>query len=93
MSYKTIAAIAADRDIQSRVSACAATFNVQNPAAWAMEQAWRLATSEGWETAYEQAVTDDTGSPGSDESVITDGMILSAVQAIRASEPETEGLS
>jgi hypothetical protein len=48
---------------------------------------WLLAASSGWTAAWESALasTRPTGSPtiGNDPAVITDGMILAAVKALR----------
>jgi hypothetical protein len=48
---------------------------------------WLLAASSGWTPAWESALAADrTGNPltiGNDPAVITDGMILAAVKALR----------
>lgn len=84
MSYKTQAVLARDEGLISRVTACAATQGIPNPAGWAYNQQWALSSQPGWDAAYASALAADTSQPGADESVITDPMILSAVQAIAA---------
>jgi hypothetical protein len=43
-----------------------------------------LAATPGWAEAWESAVAGGIVSPGSDPGVITDGMILAAVQPMGA---------
>lgn len=96
MSYATISIIAQDPDIASRVRGCIASEVVANQytsmstlrtrldLSAAM---WLLAAAPGWGAAWESALasTRATDAPpiGADSAVITDGMILSAVQALR----------
>lgn len=94
MTYAIVATICRDTDISRRVAACVAIERVSpTPEQWVAENAWTLAAQPGWAAAWGSALAshagDETYSPGSDESVITDGMILSAVQSItRAGEPD-----
>lgn len=85
MSYNTQAALAVDPDIRNRVAACAATQGMPSPVQWADTYLWRLSGSPGWDDAYAYAVASDNARPGYDEAVITDGMILAAVQAVLTS--------
>lgn len=94
MTYAIIATIQRDPDIRDRVAACVAVEGLSpSPDQWAAENAWKLAAQPGWAAAWGSALASHAGeeayAPGVDESVITDGMILSAVQSItRAGEPD-----
>jgi hypothetical protein len=84
MSYWTVSEMALDNDLTRREAACYA----QEPAAagdaqsWALENGLALAASPGWDAAWASALAAGNPAPGRDEAVITDGMILSAVQAL-----------
>ena len=85
MSYNTVSELAYDPSIQRRVAACAALQGLPNPVKWASDRAWQLAAQSGWSEAYASARDANTQAnyqPGADESVITDEMILAAVQAL-----------
>lgn len=82
MSYTTLARLAQDNTLMTRVSACAATQKVAQPSQWVWEKQWVLATQPGWDEAYAAAITADNADPGADEAVITDSMILTAVKYI-----------
>lgn len=96
MSYATVSIIAQDPDIAARVRGCIANEVMANQ--WMSTSTlrarldlsasmWLLAASPGWTAAWESALAADrTGNPltiGNDPTVITDSMILSAVQALR----------
>lgn len=86
MSYNTIATIAEDLPLQRRVTACAAVEGETEPETWAQEHRWQMASQPGWDVAWESAAANPArpNTPiGADEAVITDSMILSAVQAVR----------
>lgn len=89
MSYLTIAQCVADAAINDRVNACVAQEGGDLNAKPAM-LVWEVASKSDIETAYAYALSVDNPAPGSDETVITDQMILSAVQSIMAPEPEPE---
>ena len=82
MSYLTHATISGDRNIRLRLLACAAQEGVSTPGPWVNAHALHLVGSD-WIAAWEYAVAagGDPDSIGADEAVVTDGMILSAVQA------------
>ena len=81
MSYATMARMAQDADRRRRVAACAASEGLGSRGpGWADEHAWEMAAQPGWDAAYAYALAAGVESPGADESVITDGMILAAVQ-------------
>ena len=50
---------------------------------WAQQQPWALSAQPGWDAAYASAIAAKNPAPGADEAVISDGMILAAVQALR----------
>jgi len=86
MSYNSIYALCQDADLKSRLTACAAVEGKggQFPDWWVQNNLWKLAVTPGWGDAYGYAVTAGNPRPGHDESVITDAMILAAVQPISA---------
>jgi hypothetical protein len=86
MSYWTISQMSLDNDLTSREAAAAAQEQHDtDPTTWALKYGLRLAASPGWAAAWESAIASDVERPGKDEGVITDSMILSAVQALIAS--------
>ena len=93
MSYKTQSRMAIDGDLRLRIGACAATQRVPNSLQWAADNQWLLAAEPGWDDAYSYALlvneNDPMYLPGADENVITDPMILAAVQK-RLSESPVE---
>lgn len=96
MSYLVQSHMARDASLIMRIGACAASEGVRpNPLAWADGNRVVIMASPGWAAAYAsaQAARDEWGGegvqpplPGENEAAITDGMILSAVQAVIAAE-------
>lgn len=85
MSYLTISTISANQSMRNRVAACAASEGETAPDNWAYTNALRWASSPGWDAAWASAEAANPGEDhGANEAVITDGQILSAVQALRA---------
>lgn len=83
VSYATQALLAQDIDMRFRIAACAATQGVADtPLYWADAHAWQLAAAPGWDDAYAYALNLGNPRPGNDGGVITDGMILAAVQPL-----------
>ena len=90
MSYNHIAQAAQDVNLRLRVAACISTQTgfvwpervTNHPIALADSLQWELCGSPGWGDAYAYAVANEIENPGADESVITDAMILSAVQSV-----------
>lgn len=82
MAYWDTATMAADVDLTSRVAAAAATEGVPDARQWAAENMLVVAASPGWSDAWASAVAAGNEAPGRDGAVITDGMILSAVQTL-----------
>ena len=97
MSYLTQSAISANYSMIQRVAQAvaqeASALDVEgsgDPDAWTYEHRRYWAASPGWDAAWESAIVSHPPTdgpelpydPGTDEGVITDGMILSAVQAL-----------
>lgn len=85
MSYNDIVAMATDQDLLNRCIAAAAQEGQHEPGPqqWVATYMWHLVSSPGWADAWAYAVNSGNTTPGDDGGVITDGMILSAVQARR----------
>lgn len=88
MSYSSQALMADDPYLKVRVAQCAAQEGCAteagiDPDLWTYE--WRRvwASSPGWDVAWESALAADIPNPGADAGVITDGMILTQVQAMK----------
>lgn len=82
MTYATIATIQMDGPLSRRMAACAATQGIASPVQWVTDHSWQLAAQPGWAAAWESAIAGGVQTPGAQESVITDSMLLSAVQAL-----------
>jgi hypothetical protein len=88
MTYTSIATLAQDAEFLHRSSACYATETMNGPGAvvdpvsWVQARSWHLAAQPGFGDAYAYAVDQGNPHPGSDPAVITDAMILSAVQSL-----------
>jgi hypothetical protein len=81
MSYNTINACAQDVAFYGRLTAAAAAEGSDLPDATASRLRWTVSAASDIEAAYASALAADNPNPGGDEAVITDQMILSAVQA------------
>lgn len=81
MSYNTIYQCANDPAFNNRIVAACAQEDAPNPVLAANQLRWDIATLSDIEQAYASALAGNNPNPGGDESVITDGMILAAVQA------------
>jgi hypothetical protein len=90
MAFYDVALLKQDTDFLNRVAACYAQETPlgegDNPDVWASQHNWDIASAPGFGDAYASALAQDppNPNPGSDPGVITDAMILSAVQAIMA---------
>ena len=82
MAYWDVAQIASDVDLGQRVTAAAAQEGRGDPPGWTAQHVWDYASQPGWGDAWASAVAGGNEAPGRDPAVITDGQILSAVQAI-----------
>jgi hypothetical protein len=95
MAYADIAALAADRDFAARTEASYAVETLaqpdaDNPPSWQATHAWDMAAQPGFGEAYAYAIANGNGRPGYDPAVITDGMILAAVQSLITPPPDPE---
>jgi len=81
MSFATINRCANDQPFQGRVTACTAAEGSDNPVQAMWTVIWPVSAAADIEAAYASALAAGNPDPGGDESVITDQMILSAVQA------------
>lgn len=81
MSFNTVNQAARDTALIDRVTGCLATEEVDNPPSAVFDYIWFVASRDDVQAAYASAVAGGNPNPGGDESVITDGMILAAVQA------------
>jgi hypothetical protein len=84
MSYKSVADMAESFSLSRRLTAGAAKESIDNPQVWVQSYRWEVASQPGWDTAWDSAVAGGIPDPGADEAVITDGMILSGIQAVVA---------
>lgn len=88
MGYSDVAALAADNDFALRTTACYASETLADdstdPPSWQAAHSWDMAAQPGFGDAYASALAADppVQRPGNDPSVISDAMILGAVQAI-----------
>ena len=83
MSYNTIAQCATDDALIQRVRAAVSTQPdaPSPPDNYAYQIIWPLSGAADVEAAYASALAADNPIPCGDEGVVTDGMILSNVQA------------
>ena len=85
MSYNSIAALAVDADFRDRIAACYSSerpTSVLHPVKWADQYQFSIAGAPGFGDAYASAIAGEVPNPGKDESVISDAMLLGAVQAL-----------
>ena len=83
MSYKTINECANDRSFQGRLTAACAQEDVgSDPDSAMFSLRWDVSAKSDIEAAYASALAAGNEDPGGDEGVITDGMILAAVQSL-----------
>lgn len=94
MTYTDQYQMAQDPDLRARIAACAATQTIptstpwlgrdNGPEGWARRHALAITGQPGWPAAWATALANNIETPGRDLGVISDGMILSAVQAVLA---------
>jgi hypothetical protein len=89
MSYLDVFDMTRSGTLSGRMSAAAAqeqtsgaTLDPVDPEAWVAVNRWALVSAPGWGDAWASAGASGNADPGSDPGVITDGMILSQVQAV-----------
>ena len=86
MTYSTVAAMTHSVSLAEREYAAIAKEGFDPPEPWQYQWRWKLASQPGWDAAWDSAVAGGIEDPGADQSVITDGMILSAVQMLIEAE-------
>jgi hypothetical protein len=98
MGYLTQNEIATNASMMNRVAQAAASEDQFDPDRWTYENRRTWAAAPGWDDAWEsfKASHPDPDpipegyvppDPGADEGVITDGMILSQIQAMATPGP------
>ena len=94
MSYTTIAQCANDSAFIVRITSAIAQEQVSRGESVDFSDEytmrWAVSAHSDVEAAYASALAAENPSPGGDPSVITDGMILSAVQANWPEPPAVE---
>lgn len=88
MSYRDIAELANDENLRRRILACAVQEGVEDVDAWVSQNLITIAAQPGWDAAWGSAREARRYPIGDDPGVITDGMILSAVQALNNPGPQ-----
>lgn len=83
MGYYETALMAADEDLNLRITACASLERIPAPELFVLQRKWEVVGRTDWAEAYSYAVAKQTPNPGRDAAVITDAMILASVQAVR----------
>lgn len=85
MNYNAIADMSQSNSLRSRVTACAAESGKPDPSTWSGSRMWQISASPGWNEAWANAVdnlnVNQNPDIGARTDVITDAMILAAVQA------------
>lgn len=82
MTYNDIADMIESGSLIRRIQACAWKENVLDPGIWVNDNIGRIVARSDWEADWASAVAAGNPNPGADPSVVTDGAILSAVQAL-----------
>ena len=86
MSYSSIALMAEDNDLRLRIKACASKEGDRDGQAWVTQNIWLLTSTPGWDEAWDSALQVGIGRPGNMPNVISDYMILVAVQTLKAAQ-------
>ena len=83
MSYYSQHLMAYDPALNGRVVAAVASENTtEDPERWTADNRHYWCAPSDWAEAWDSALAADNPDPGADDSVITDQMILSSVQAL-----------
>jgi hypothetical protein len=82
MAYIDVAQMVKSVSLTERIYAAVSKEGIDPPEQWQFERRWRLASQPGWDAAWASAVAGGNDDPGADPGVITDGMVLSAVQSL-----------
>jgi len=89
MAYNTVVFMQESQSLQKRITAAVAAENfTPDPEQWTQDQLWFLVVSAEWQAAWAQALKQSDNPKynpdiGARDDVITDIMILGAVQARR----------
>lgn len=85
MTYAQVYEMSQNASLQRRIAAAAAQQGQDNPSAWASLYVLNVCASPGWEDAWAAGLASDQAGAdtGAREDVITDAMILAAVQQVR----------
>ena len=91
MAYLDVASMVKSESLTERMYAAISKEGIDPPEQWQFERRWKLASQPGWDAAWASAVAGGMDDPGADPGVITDGMILAAIQGlIEAEKPPIE---
>lgn len=83
MAYQDIVEMHDSSTLRARITACVALEGISDPDNWAYQNAWKTAAQPGWADAWAYARDNgmiDEAERGRNGGVISDSMILSAVQ-------------
>ena len=86
MSYSSIVQMANSGSLRSRITACVAGEGIDNPEAWTGSNIWKICNQIGdadWAYAVSTATVNVNPDTGARDDVVSDGDILSAVQALQ----------
>lgn len=86
MSYGSMAQMAQDYQLRQRLYACAGQEGIADPTSWVDSNIWQIVCNTEFDTAYFYAKGINNPNPGSDETVITDAMILAHIQPLKPSQ-------
>lgn len=91
MSYTSIVEMANSSSLIGRLTAAAAGEAIATPEQWVRTNLWKIVSSPGWADqwayAFDTATVNTNPDLGIRTDVISDGDILSAVQAVHATNP------
>lgn len=82
MAYLDVANMVKSVSLTEREYAAVSKEGIDPPEQWQFERRWKLASQPGWDDAWASAVAGGMEDPGADPGVITDSMILSAIQGL-----------
>jgi hypothetical protein len=92
MTYLVQSQIGGNQAMFARVAQCAAEQDIPEPDMWTNLNRREWSAAPGWDAAWASALVahedEPDYDPGQDEAVITDGQILSQVQAMQMPEAE-----
>lgn len=93
-NYNATSQMVESDSLLRRVIACAAAEGIVNPEQWSRDQMWYLASNSDWVDAWAYAVDNQTldhnPDTGARPGVISDGVILSVVQARKTTLDEMD---